>query len=69
MGENALNQSIAVLFDHQYLCKESGDIFMFKSFFKPNMWKNNKFLTNPSFLLKFFDDVFQACLCLLSSYV
>ena len=35
-----------------------------------NMWKdNNHFLTNPSFLLKFFDDAFQACLCLLSSHV
>ena len=27
------------------------------------MWKNNNnFLTNPSFLLKFSDDAFQACL-------
>ena len=37
---------------------------------KFNMWKdNNHFLTNPSFLLKIFDDAFQACLCLLSSHV
>ena len=29
------------------------------------MWKNNNhFLTNPSFLSKFSDDAFQACLCL-----
>ena len=35
-----------------------------------SMWKNNNnFLTNPSFLLKFFDDAFQACLCLWSNHV
>ena len=35
------------------------------------MWKNKNFPnfpTNPSFLLKFFDDAFQACLCLLSMF-
>ena len=33
-----------------------------------SMWKNN-FSTNPSFLLTFFDDSSQACLCVLSSHI
>ena len=30
--------------------------------------EQQQFSTNPSFLLTFFDDAFQACLCLLSSH-
>ena len=43
---------------------------MLNHLLKYNMWKNNNhFLTNSSFLLKFSKDVFQACLCSLSSHV
>ena len=45
-------------------------ILMLNHLLKYNMWKdNNHFLNNPSILLKFFGDAFQASLCLLSSHV
>ena len=47
-----------------------GDSLMFKSFLNPICGKITTIvLTNPSFLLKFFDDAFQACVCPLSSHV
>ena len=53
-----------------YVCFifEPYPFFGVKSVFKSNMWKNNNFQL-IQVLLKFFNDSFQACLCLLSSHV